>query len=85
MKYYTFYRESNDFNDILIDPNIKSNTSTKIQWRNHLLIGFKHNVQDSILGLIVLKYGEDMINLSAKDYTPKPNIDYVPIKNSKQF
>lgn len=81
MKYYTFYRESNDFSDILNDINVKSNTTMKIQWRNHLLIGFKYAIPDSVLGVIVIKYGDDMINITNKDYTPKPNIDYVPIKN----
>ena len=80
MKYYTFYRESNDFTDILTDPNVKSNICTKMQWKNQLLIGFKYGVDDSVLGFIVLKYGDAMVPLTNKDYTPKPNIDYIPKK-----
>lgn len=82
MKYYAFYRESNDFTDILNDSNVKSNTCTKIQWKNYLLIGFKYNVDEGALGFIVLKYGEDIVKLTNKDYTPKPNIDYKPIRST---
>lgn len=82
MKYYTFYRESNDFTDILNDPNVKANVCTKIQWRNHLLIGFKYKVEDSVLGFLVLKYGDDMVNIVNKDYTPKPDVDYKPIRST---
>ena len=80
MKYYTFYRESNDFSDILNDPNVKTNICTKIKFKNHLLIGFKNTVDESVLGFIVLKYSDDMVNLANKDYTPIPNVDYKPIK-----
>lgn len=81
MKYYTFYREQGDFTDILNDINVKSNICVKIQWRYHLLVGFKTNVQESVLGYIVLKYGDEMKALSNRDYTPKPNVDYIPLKN----
>ena len=78
MKYYTFYRESNDFKDILSDPVIKTEVDNKIKWNNHLLLGFKHNVDDKVLGYIVLKYGDDIVNLVNKDYTPIPYKDYIP-------
>ena len=81
MKYYTFHRESNNFIDILTDNNIKQNVCLKITFRNRLIIGFKNKVEDSILGYIVLKYGDDIVNLTDKDYTPKPDIDYTPKRN----
>lgn len=80
MKYFTFHRESNDFSDILNDPNVKANVCTKIQWRNYLLVGFKYDADEGAIGFIVLKYGDEMVNLTNKDYTPKPNIDYKPIR-----
>lgn len=82
MKYYTFYRESNNFEDILMDPSIKQNIDMKIVWGQHLLLGFRKDVDDSILGLLVLKYGDDIVPLVNKDYTPIPNIDYIPDKNN---
>jgi len=78
MKYYTFYREIDDFTDILSDTNIKNNICTKIQWCNHLLIGLKSDVPESVLGYIVLKYGDEMTKLTNKDYAPKPGVDYTP-------
>ena len=80
MKYYTFYRESNDFTDILNDQSIKKEIDVKIMWRNHLLIGLHYNVTDQLLGYIVLKYGEDITKLTTKDYSPVANIDYTPKK-----
>lgn len=77
MKYYTFRRESNNFNDILNDPEIKKNMSIKIKWKQHCLIGFKEDIEDSILGYVVLKYGDDIVKLTQKDYSPIPNIDYM--------
>lgn len=80
MKYYTFYRESNDFTDILNDQSIKKEIDVKIMWKNHLLIGLHYNVTDQLLGYIVLKYGEDITKLTTKDYSPVANIDYTPKK-----
>jgi hypothetical protein len=81
MKYYTFYRESNDFTDILKDPSIKSCIATKIKWKNHLMIGLHYDASENIYGYIVLKYGEEIVNPVVKDYTPRPNIDYIPKKS----
>lgn len=78
MKLYTFKRESNDFNDILKDKEMKSAIVTKISWKDHLMIQFKSNVNDSTLGYMMLKYGENIINPVERDYTPRPNIDYIP-------
>lgn len=37
MKYYTFYRENNNFVDILTDINIKKVVDLKISWLRHLM------------------------------------------------
>lgn len=84
MKYYTFYRENNNFNDILKDKNVKSKIRFKIQWSQHLLIGFEYEKPDEkILGYLVLKYGDDIKNIFEYDYSPIPNIDYIPVKNNR--
>jgi hypothetical protein len=81
MKYYTFKRESNNFDDILSDNNIKPAIRTKISWVNHIMLGFSDNLKnENIFGYIVLKYGENIINPIEKDFTPIPNIDYIPIQ-----
>ena len=77
MKYITFYRESNDFDDILNDPNIKKNIGTKIKWANYLRIGIIDK-KDTMFSYITLKYGDEMRNSLTEDYSPKPNIDYIP-------
>lgn len=78
MKLYTFHRENNNFDDILTDKELKSLIATKIFFKNHLMIGFKQGTKESTLSYMVLKYGESIINPVAKDYTPIPNIDYIP-------
>ena len=80
MKTYTFYSETNDFTDLLSDKTIKSAIRTKVSWKNYLLLGFSNNISESTIGYLVIKYGDMMTNKIEKDYTPKPNIDYVPIK-----
>jgi len=79
MKYYTFQRELNNFDDILTDVAIKKHIKTKLKWKNHLMIGLDEKTGESVFGYIVLKYGEDIVNL-IKDFTPVPNVDYKPMK-----
>lgn len=81
MKYFTFYRESNNFEDILKDSNLVKFISLKITFKNHLIIQFKQNINDATLGYLVLKYGDDIKPLVHKDFTPIPNVDYTPIRN----
>ena len=81
MKYYTFKRESNDFADILKDTVLKKHVRTKVTWNSYLMIGLSYKTKDDILGYIVLKYGEDIVNPVQRDYKPIPNIDYVPKRN----
>lgn len=81
MKYYTFERESNNFDDILKDPGIKSCIYTKIKWRNHLMIGldeYGDKKIDQLSSYIVLKYGDDIRTSLTKDYTPIMDKDYIP-------
>lgn len=79
MIHYTFFRESNDFNDILSDISLKKHIHLKLSWYQHLLIAFE-NIDDSIRGYIMLKYGDEVTKLTDKDYTPVPNVDYKPIR-----
>ena len=81
MKYYTFERESNNFDDILKDPGIKSSIYTKILWKNHLMIGLdEHGSKkiDQLSSYIVLKYGDDIRTSLTKDYAPIIDKDYTP-------
>lgn len=83
MKYYTFKRESNKFDDILTDPSLKKLIYTKITWSQHLLIGldeFSTKEFDKLASYIVLKYGDDICTQITKDYAPIPNVDYIPIR-----
>lgn len=86
MKYYTFYRENNDFTDILNDPIIKKIVDEKICWSQHLVIGMQDTEKNNqSFSLITLKYGEDMIQDVIKDFSPVPGIDYVPKKDASTF
>ena len=82
MKYYTFYRESNNFDDILKDINLKKFVSEKTRWENYLQIGISEYKKDAetIFSYITLKYGDEIRTNLTKDYTPKANIDYTPIR-----
>ena len=82
MKFYTFYRESNNYDDILKDVALKKFVSEKIRWTNYLQIGICTYKKDAekIFSYITLKYGDDIRTNLTKDYTPKPYIDYTPIR-----
>jgi hypothetical protein len=78
MKYYTFYRESNNFDDILADTSVKKIIATKIKWHQHLMIGIHKEGNEQNFSLITLKYGDDMMNNLTKDFTPVLGVDYTP-------
>jgi hypothetical protein len=82
MKYYTFYRESNKFDDILADANIKKFIREKIRWLNYLKIGIDEYEKgtDKVFFYITLKYGDEIRTQLTKDYRPIPNVDYIPIR-----
>lgn len=77
MKYINFYRENNNFDDILNDTNIKKHIKEKIKWLNYLRIGIKES-EERIFSYITLKYGDEMRNKLTEDYSPIPHIDYIP-------
>ena len=81
MKYFTFYRESNNFDDILKDS--KKYIKLKIKWSNYLMLGISEYKTDSVSSIIMLKYGDDMVTDLVKDFTPKPDIDYIPKRRIK--
>lgn len=85
MKYFTFYRESNKFDDILNDASIKKYIKMKIKWDQHLLIGVSDLQDSSAISMITLKYGDEMVNNLTKDFTPIPGIDYKPKKDKNKF
>jgi hypothetical protein len=80
MKYYTFYRENNNFDDILSDNIVKKYAETKIKWYQHFMIGMKKDGNDQNFSMLTLKYGEDMVNNLTKDFTPVAGVDYTPKK-----
>ena len=84
MKYYNFYRESNNFDDILKDPNIKKVVKFKIQYLNNLILGFGWNPDEKLLAYTMLKYGDDIKNFSDFNYTPVPYKDYIPERKSRK-
>ena len=87
MKYYTFYRENNNFDDIENDIIIKKIASTKVRWFQYFMIGIYDygDANSQNFSLITLKYGDDMIHSLTKDYTPVPGVDYVPKKDKSTF
>jgi hypothetical protein len=80
MKYYTFRRENNKFDDIESDSIVKKFADTKIRWDQHLMIGMKKDGNDQNFSMLTLKYGEDMVSNLTKDFTPIPGVDYIPKK-----
>lgn len=85
IKYYTFYRENNNFSDLLNDPIIKKIIDTKIKWYQYLMIGMIEEKNDHTFSYITLKYGDDIKKPDIKDFTPIPGVDYVPKRNTSNF
>ena len=82
MSYTIFYRESNNFKDILTDTVIKKSIRMKMQFTNYLILELA-NEKD--MSYMILKYGDDVKSISniIPDRTPIMNIDYVPEKKRK--
>lgn len=76
MRYITFFRENNSFEDILNDAIIKKLIKERIRWHKHLNIGIVDD--DKTISYITLKYGDSIITAVSKDYTPIPHKDYIP-------
>lgn len=78
MNIYYFYRDSDNFDDIIKDIVIKNLIRTKIRVKNYLILELIDQSDSKIEGYITIKYGDSFTHLSDKDYTPIPNVDYVP-------
>ncbi len=85
MKFYNFYRENNDFTDILSDATVKKKVDTKIQWYQHLIIGIREKDNDKTFSYITLMYGEDMVTSLSKDFTPVAGVDYMPKRDKNKY
>jgi hypothetical protein len=87
MKHIVFYRENNKFDDILTDKVIKKETSTKLQYYQHLIVGYYDykGAGDKTTSYILLKYGDDIKNFDSivPDRSPIMGQDYVPDRREK--
>jgi hypothetical protein len=79
MKYYIFYRENDNFDDILNDNSLKNLFDLKLKWKHYLMVGSDH-ISDETYSYIVIKYGDDLKNMSdiIADRKPVPFVDYTP-------
>jgi hypothetical protein len=84
MKYYTFFRENNKFDDITKDPNLSKSIDTKIHWFQHLMIGVNDSNEGTI-SYLTLKYGDDMVQDLYKNFAPVAGVDYKPEKDKNLF
>lgn len=76
MKYITFYRENNNFDDIQKDVTIKKLIREKTSWYQHLMLGIIND--EKVFSYITLKYGDSISTHHIKDFSPIINIDYIP-------
>jgi hypothetical protein len=74
------HRESNNFDDILKDVNLKRKILAVIKFTNHLILDFKED--EGVISYLLLKYGDDIRSTSQiiPDRTPVMYRDYTPIK-----
>ena len=84
MKYYTFYRENNNFDDILNDQIIKKIIDEKIRWNQYLIIGMQDK-NEQTFSYITLKYGDEMVQEIVKDRSPVPGVDYIPKRDASKY
>ena len=82
MSYIVLHRESNNFKDILNDPVVKKNIRMKLSFRQHLILDL---VDDKTASYFMIKYGDDVINMShiIPDRSPVPNRDYIPERKKR--
>ena len=83
MKYYTFYRENNNFDDIENDNIVKKFATHKTKWHQYFMIGMVKHGNEQNFSMLTLKYGEDMVNNLTRDFTPVAGVDYMPNKPKK--
>lgn len=80
MKYYTFYRENNKFDDIIDDITLSKLIKTKIKWYQYLALGLAGKDEQTIHSYITLKYGDEIRTSLTENYAPVPFVDYIPTK-----
>lgn len=86
MKVYKFYRENNNFDDILKDPILKKVIDMNIRFPNHLIIGIEDTKKnEQTFSYLTLKYGDEMRQSINKDFTPIPGVDYIPKKDISKY
>ena len=78
MKYITFYRESNKFDDIINDVSFKKHIDEVTTWYQYCRITLHSDVNDTIYSYMTIKYGDEMVNKLTNDYSPVINVDYTP-------
>lgn len=86
MKYIIFFREENEFDDILTDPNLKKLINLKMKWYQHLMIGIDdYKKNEHTFSYITLKYGDEMVKDLHPDLSPIPGVDYQPEKDASKY
>lgn len=78
MENIIFKRESNKFDDIIKDKNIKPFLLTVLTWHQHCFIQLKPlKGVEKIISYIGLKFGDSLLKQPlVKDYTPIDGVDY---------
>lgn len=84
MKYITFFREDDKFDDILSDPVIKKISDEKLTWYQHMMLGIR-NDDESKISYITLKFGDEMVSNITPDFKPIPGVDYIMKKDPSLF
>ena len=78
MKNYTFFREDNKFDDILMDVNLKKVIDQVTTWYQHVRIAISDKDAEQLVSYITLKFGDSLRNELVKDRSPVMNVDYTP-------
>lgn len=82
MTSYLFYREDNNFKDILADKSVMKYFRQKVQWKCYLLL-MGYHIPDETKSYVMIKYGDDVKTWDhvRKDNSPVPYKDYMPDSN----
>ena len=82
MSYTVFYRENNNFKDMLADPVIKKAIRMKLRFYQYLILELD---DDKNTAYMMIKYGDDATSMShiAPDRSPIPYKDYVPERKKR--
>lgn len=78
METIIFKRESNKFDDIIKDKNIKPFLLNVLTWNEHCFIQLKEiKGVEKIVSYIGIKFGDSVLKQPlTKDYTPIDGVDY---------